>query len=296
MEKSVQQIAQQDKNKINFTISFPKRIILFLCLFLVCYLLAGFAVYILQSLKGESTALLRICAVIQDIVMFIVPALATAVLITRLPARFLCLETRPNWKTVVLSLLVLLVSIPVMDVVVAWNESIRFPESMASIEEWMRHSEEVARASINSLLVSGSFAELAVVILIVGFLAGFSEELFFRGAFQRILSTGGLNAHAAIWLAAFVFSATHLQFYGFFGRLLLGAYFGYTLYWTKCLWVPVILHIFNNTLYIVGNGAHKISEESNILENVGSHSIPLAVASLILTIGGIWLLYKSLKK
>ncbi|HMR19324.1 MAG TPA: CPBP family intramembrane metalloprotease, partial [Sphingobacterium sp.] len=54
------------------------------------------------------------------------------------------------------------------------------------------------------------------------------------------------NHHLAIWITAVVFSAIHFQFYGFFPRLLLGAFFGYMMAWTQNIWVPVVAHFINN--------------------------------------------------
>ena len=65
----------------------------------------------------------------------------------------------------------------------------------------------------------------------------------------------------AIWLAAFIFSAIHFQFYGFVPRFLLGAFFGYLLVWSGNLWLPVLAHFTNNAVaivfyYLKNNGFH----------------------------------------
>jgi membrane protease YdiL (CAAX protease family) len=54
--------------------------------------------------------------------------------------------------------------------------------------------------------------------------------------------------HVTIWTVAVLFSAIHLQFFGFVPRLLLGAWFGYLLWWTGSIWVPVLAHFTNNAL------------------------------------------------
>ena len=41
------------------------------------------------------------------------------------------------------------------------------------------------------------------------------------------------NVHLGIWITAILFSALHLQFYGFLPRLALGLGFGYLFYWSK---------------------------------------------------------------
>jgi membrane protease YdiL (CAAX protease family) len=50
------------------------------------------------------------------------------------------------------------------------------------------------------------------------------------------------NKIIAIWIAAFIFSAIHLQFEGFLPRFVLGLVLGYLYYWTGNLWVTMIAH------------------------------------------------------
>ena len=54
-----------------------------------------------------------------------------------------------------------------------------------------------------------------------------------------------------IWLAAFLFSFIHFQFYGFLPRFLLGLYFGYLLAWSSSIWVPVTGHFINNGVAVL---------------------------------------------
>jgi membrane protease YdiL (CAAX protease family) len=90
-----------------------------------------------------------------------------------------------------------------------------------------------------------------VNIFMIAILPGIAEELIFRGAIQRSFKRMFQNPHVAIWLAAFVFSVIHVQFYGFVPRLLLGAAFGYLCYWGGSLWYAMFAHFLNNA-YAVG--------------------------------------------
>lgn len=276
--------------KLGFILPKGKRLVLFLCVTVFCFIIAGLINGFIMKINGMSEVALRISAVIQDVLAFVVPSLVTALLITRLPARFLAIEHAPRLSQIVLACVILFVSVPAMNALVAWNESITLPESMQGVEDWMRQAEETARASVSALLGGSGVGSFIVSLLIVGVLAGFSEELFFRGTMQRLLTTGGMGHHFAIWLVAFIFSAGHLQFYGFFGRLFLGAYFGYLLYWTRCLWVPVIIHILNNILYITGN---RFADGADFNpDTLGADNASLAIASAILVGFGIWIFRK----
>lgn len=276
----------------SFTISYGRRLVFFLCVSVLCFLITNLIVGLLISLKGATPALIRISAVLQDVLVFILPAVATSLLITRLPARFLAVDRAPSFKIVLLSLTTLVVSIPAMNCLIAWNESITMPDALSGMEQWMRNAESQAGATIKILLGDGSMGTFILSILIVGILAGFSEEIFFRGALQRLLASGGIGGQSAIWIAAFIFSATHLQFYGFFPRLLLGAYFGYLLYWTGCLWIPIIVHIANNALYIVSLKVSSSSASSVDLNSFGSHDYIIAALSVCMTAFMLGIIYK----
>lgn len=278
-----------DKN-ISFVLPTGKRIVLFVCLAAFCYILANLLADLLIYFKGPSTSVLRIVAVIQDVIVFVLPVVITAILITRLPARLLCIENKPDGVSAVLACVALLLSIPAMNALVAWNESITLPQGLAELENWMRQSEESAREMVVAMIGGRSVGNIILAFLIVAVFAGFSEELFFRGGLQRLLTTSGMNAHVAIWFVAFIFSATHLQFYGFFGRLLIGAYLGYLLWWSRSLWIPIIVHIFNNAVYLCGVEVYGL--ENNELDMLGADCWWLICLSVILTAGCLVLLKK----
>ncbi|HAZ23715.1 MAG TPA: CPBP family intramembrane metalloprotease domain-containing protein, partial [Algoriphagus sp.] len=72
-----------------------------------------------------------------------------------------------------------------------------------------------------------SVPELLTGLLVIGVLAGIGEEMFFRGVLQPKLHLYTGSVHWGIWLTAIIFSAIHIQFYGFVPRVFLGAIFGY---------------------------------------------------------------------
>ena len=236
---------------IRFTLPLRSRLMfLFLTLVIGMIITGTISYFIMRS--GMTTPKVRIATVMQDLFLFILPAIATAVIITRRPAELLAIApVRIVPLTWIAAIGALIASIPAMNTLVEWNASLSLPDSLASVEQWMRTSEESAQAMIEVLTGPHSVISLIISILIVGIFAGFSEEILFRGALQRILVTGHINVHAAVWFTAFIFSAIHLQFFGFFPRLLLGAFFGYLLVWTRSLWVPVTLHALNNTIVVI---------------------------------------------
>lgn len=225
--------------RITFAIPFSRRVLLFGCVALFCFIISA----LLSGLLGSEPTppRIRLAAIAQDILLFITPAIVTALLITRRPADFLLISHTPPVRTYLVTLLAFLCALPLIDASIALNARIPLPDTLIQFEQ-------ANDATIALIFGRGDIPSFIVVLLIVAILAPLAEELFFRGTIQRLLSTAGINIHLAIWLTAIIFSAVHLEFQGFIPRMLLGAFFGYCLYWTKSLWIAIWAHITNNIL------------------------------------------------
>jgi hypothetical protein len=167
----------------------------------------------------------------------------------------------PKPMQVVFAILSLVVAVPLINFLVNWNEGMHLPAFLNDIETWMRTSEDAAAKVTEKLLSGTAWIDLISNLVIIALMAGIGEELFFRGLLQSMftdLIKGNKDVvskkrlawskHAAIWVIAFIFSAIHLQFYGFIPRMLLGVWFGYLLLWTGSIWIPIIAHFTNNAL------------------------------------------------
>ncbi|MDE5857703.1 MAG: CPBP family intramembrane metalloprotease [Muribaculaceae bacterium] len=270
-------------------------LILLACLFIFFLMATAFIMQFLVSKIPNQAGALRIGAVIQDLLVFIIPAIATAMVSTRLPARLLMIDSKPTLIMILATVAAMIVSVPAMNMLVEWNNSIELPDSLSEVAAQMRAMEDAAEKSVEILMGGTSIGSLIISILIIGVMAGFSEELFFRGALQRILSFS-TNAHVAIWVTAFIFSAFHLQFFGFFPRLLLGAFFGYLLYWSGSLWLPIAAHVFNNSIVAIVQWMRQRQLIGVDLDKVGSNpgetpDMILFIISIILTLVAIFILY-----
>jgi len=279
-------------SNIRFLIPAGSRLILLLLTFVVGAVVTGLLSSVLMQAGGpdKAVAMLRIATVAQDLLMMTLPALVTAMICTRQPAQLLAITGMPDYRRVCMAIFVLVISSPLMTWIVGLNESIHLPESMAAFEARIRAMEESAGGAVEMILGPHNIPNLAVSILIVGVLAGFSEEILFRGALQRLLASTRVGNTGAIWISAFIFSAIHMQFFGFVPRLLLGAFFGYLLLWSGSLWLPVLAHAVNNSLYIIlkyTTGSGDPEPTSAIC------STTAVVISAALTAAGLWLLWRS---
>ena len=271
--------------RLKLLLNFRQRFVLFVSIAIIGFLIAGFAgSLIIMKFGADSTPAMRIASVIQSIFQLILPALLTAMLVTRMPADFLRLRAGFSVGILVWAFVILMVSTPAMNYIIELNNNMSLPQSMSGLEDWFRRSEDNAARSLTVLQGEHNIINLIVSILIMGLLAGFGEELFFRGAFQRLLTTGGVNRYLAVWSVAFVFSAIHFQFYGFVPRLLLGAYLGYLLVWSKSLWLPIAIHALNNTLYVILHWDSRDAATQPLSDGIGAGSSwPYAVVSAVIT-------------
>lgn len=274
---------------IRFNVDEKKRFMLFLFITVLCYIIASVLIALI-SIKGELTpAKLRISTLVQDLILFIIPSLTIAIIITRRPADFLLISKAPRFIPVILTIFLIISMVPVMNSLVAWNESLELPESMRKLQEYLHSLENNANQYTQMLMNGTSVGNIIISVLIIGILTGFSEELYFRGTLQRLFSTGKVNIHLSIWITAFIFSAVHLQIFGFVPRLLLGALFGYLMWWSGSVWLAITAHITNNTMVVI---ATKIQSHFSIdFNTIGSQSTPTDKYAFWLSLGVSILLF-----
>lgn len=277
-------------------IKFSQKLLLLILAFLLCFVMTTMLnALVLSVLGADSMLYINLSILSQNLLVFILPVVITSVFVAPKPMQFLELDKVPSLKSILMVILIFAVMTPALNYLVEWNQNISLPESMAGIEALMRNAENAATAVTDMILQENN---IIVSILLVGCLTGVSEEVFFRGGLQRILLSRPMNVHLAIWLAAFVFSAMHFQFYGFFPRLIIGAFFGYMALWSGSLWVAIFAHALNNSTVIV---AHAIDQTYGYnLDNLGltqQGEFPwVAMISLIVTSLLIVFYYKQSKK
>ena len=107
-----------------------------------------------------------------------------------------------------------------MELISAWNLDMRLPEVLRSVEQWMRRQEDQMALLTEQLVMVTSTELLLVNLLVMAVIPAIAEEVYFRGAVQQIMTRLFAKEHIAIWITAIIFSAIHVQFYGFFPRMI----------------------------------------------------------------------------
>ena len=169
--------------------------------------------------------------------------------------------------------------------IIEWNLEIDYSWISPAFEQWARGMEQQMEALTRLLTKFDSFGAFLLAFIIIAVIPGIGEELVFRGIVQPKLQIITKNPHIAIWITAFLFSAIHFQFYGFFPRLLLGALFGYIYYWSGNLIYAMVAHFVNNgfTLLMLYMYQQRVTDFD--IESVETLPWPTVLLALVAGVG-----------
>lgn len=208
---------------------------------------AGFS----ASSPPEVLNSLKIFQALSSVFMFLAPPIFFAYLIVHEPKNYLKTNIHFNPLLLLLVFVIMFVSTPLMELLVNFNQKMVFPDFLKGLYKWMKDSEEdAARTTAIFLKMSGP-KDLIINLIMIGFLPAIAEEFLFRGAIQTIFTRWTKNPHWGIWIAAILFSAMHMQFFGFLPRMMLGVAFGYFVWWSGSIWTSVWAHLINNGTAVV---------------------------------------------
>jgi uncharacterized protein len=193
---------------------------------------------------------------------------------------------------IIATIFIVIVFMGVNSVFIEWNSSFKFPESARWFEEWAREKEDMAAELTKFLTKFDSGFELMLALVVIAVLPAIGEEIVFRGMIQNYFRKATNNPHVSIWLAALLFSAIHLQFFGFVPRLLLGALFGYLYYWSGNLWAAIVAHFVNNGFSVLAMYFYQKGSFDYDLEKPESVPTTMVLASALICGGLLYYFYK----
>ncbi len=172
--------------------------------------------------------------------------------------------------------------------VTQWNAEVHFPSWTGAFGEYLTNIEKQTEILVKLFTSNLTPATFALTFVVVSILPGIGEELVFRGMIQTELQRAVGNPHLGIWLAAVFFSAFHMQFFGFFTRMLIGALLGYLYFWSGNLWVPIVAHMLNNGLQLLGIYLYQLKVHSIDPESTESAPLVTLAISLVVTTGIVY--------
>lgn len=243
----------------------------------------------------EKIGALKIFLTAQQIGLFLTPALLLAIFERKKPQHFYGMSA-PKVNYLGIVFLIMICSTPFMAWVNLTNQQMHLPAALKGLEKWMRLQEDQAMVTTKAILSTKTIAGLLANLFVIAIMPAICEEFIFRGGLQRTIFRWLKNPHVAIWVSAIIFSAIHVQFFGFFPRLFLGAAFGYLYFWTGSIWYAVFAHFLNNAYAVIV--AFYLQKQNLPLDD--SDDLGIAwygyLISAILTLALFWILKEKTAK
>lgn len=255
----------------------------------------GFDLQTMQDYTNPQTVeALKLMQLLSAVGLFIVPPILYAIIISKKRTETLSLNNTGKPLNYFLIFVLMFVSTPALSWFIEINSAMNLPDFLAGVEQWMRESEEQAAQLTQAFLTFDGLGSLIYILILVAVVPAVGEELLFRGVLQKIFIQWTKNPHWGIWITAFLFSALHMQFFGFLPRMLLGAVFGYVFLWSKSLWLPILGHFINNgSVVLLSYFAPNLMEDSDVsFFSESEYEVAYLIVSFILTFALIFLIRK----
>ncbi len=237
--------------------------------------------------QTQNVAYLKYMQLLSHLGMFVFPALIFAKLTAGNVHSFFCGRNKNTFLLVFTAIAMLVSSFPLINLLTGWNATFTLPESLASTEDWMRRTEDEATAITTLFMKTTSVEGLIVNLLLLAVIPALGEELIFRGILQKVLIRWFRSGLAGWVVTAIIFSAIHMQFYGFLPRLWLGLLLGYMVLRSGKLLPAILVHFANNgfmvlSYYLFENGWISINPES-----IGNYNEDLPMLALSFFVLGL---------
>ena len=131
------------------------------------------------------------------------------------------------------------------------NGEMNLPSSLKGLQDWMEMTEAQASKITKLLLGNTGVSDLLINLIVIAIIPAIGEELLFRGVIQKLFTELANSKGFAVILTAVLFSALHMQFFGFLPRFALGVLLGFLYVWSGSLWVPITAHFINNAMAVI---------------------------------------------
>ncbi len=231
----------------------------------------------LQILFGKSDltnpvhiAYLKYMQIISHFGMFIIPALIYATLFEFGRKSFFLFNHKISILIVLIAGFAMVLLLPFVNYLAELNLSMTLPSGLQGLENMMRGIEEAVEKMVLAFVSQTEWYALVVNLFMIAVVPAVGEELIFRGILQRKLGQWFRNTHVAVIVTAFIFSAIHMQFFGFLPRFFLGMVLGYMFVWSGSLWLPMFAHFVNNGLAVVVAWLHASGYIADDMDSFGN--------------------------
>lgn len=223
-----------------------------------------------EILNPAYTNLLRNLQLMASVIMFIVPSFIYARIINKQPFQQLGFNSLITGKQFFIVVCIAVAGISLSGALGSLNEMI--PVS-AKWKETFKKMEDAYNNQVMAMAKMNSMAEYLYVLLVIAIAPAILEEMFFRGALQRLFTNWFKNHWAAIMVTAILFSAIHFSFFGFLPRMVLGVILGLIFYYSRNIWLSIIVHLINNGIAVTA--LYAMQKRGGNAEEVLKENLPV---------------------
>ena len=234
----------------------------------------------------DNIFLIKVMQLITSVFIFIVPPLLLSYFEGGNLFNNLDLRKKIKRQNVLLIILIMLFSQILVAVSMQWNLEIinSLKSFIPSVVESMKLMEENAKNITEAFLKMENTSDLLFNLFLIAFIPAIGEEMVFRGVLQKKLHFILQSPHLAIFVSSFIFSAIHMQFFGFLPRFILGIILGYLFYYSKNLWMPIIAHFINNALAVLimySAFANKLNTDISEIEKTDINFLQASISFVV---------------
>jgi len=213
-------------------------------------------------MQPEYASMAQLANALASIIAFGLPSLALAFFVKGDRLANMGFAPIKSYQSIGIVILLALFGLVLSGALGNLTEKIPIP---SHFKNWAEGLEAQYKKAMLSMTHMNSFMDLAYALLAVAIVPAIIEEVYFRGTLQKILMDLTGKPFAAIILTAIFFSAIHFSYFGFLSRMALGILLGYIYYYSKTIWLPILLHLLNNgiavvTLYSIRNNPAKVDK------------------------------------
>ncbi len=242
-----------------------------------------------QLNRPENTDVSRFLNTLASLLVFLLPALLLARLVSKQPFAYLGFNTVVSAKQVVWVLLIMFAGIMLSGALGELNEKIPLPARWYARAKAL---EDEYKASMMSLANMKTRADYILSLIVLAAAPAMFEEILFRGGFQQVFIGWTNNKWLGIIITSILFSAFHFSYFGFLPRFALGLILGLIFLYSKNIWLNIFLHFLNNAFVVTQ--LYLASRMGRSLEKTMDESVPVWWG--IVALGLLVIFFRSFKK
>ncbi len=234
--------------------------------------------------NAKYTDVSRVLNTLASFLVFCVPALILSSILTRNPLKFLSFRSKVSARQILLLVMIAFVGLILSGALGELNQKIPLPAKLLAAA---KEAEARYKESMMAMIVMKGTADYILALIVMAAAPAIFEEILFRGALQQIFVGWTKNSFIGILIASMLFSAIHFSYFGFLPRTALGLILGYVFYYSKNLWLNILIHFLYNGIIVTQ--LFVANKQGKQIDKVMDESMPIWLG-LIAVIGMIVLM------